>query len=176
MPLSRKKKEKLVEKLTERFQKNKTAVFADYQGLTVNETQELRKQLREQEIDYNVIKNTLAKIAAKNAGVDMDLEFFAGKPLAIAFSYKDEIAPAKIIYNFAKEHEALEITGGIFQNEFIDKARVEELAQVPERVELEAKLVGVLAAPMSGLLNALQGNLRSLVYILSQYKEQVIIE
>jgi len=171
--ISRKAKEHEVENLKEKFSKIKTAVLTNYQGLSVADIQELRKQLRKESIDYKVSKNTLIKLAVKDSGIDIDPEIFDGQ-MAVAYGYEDEVLPAKIIYNFAKEHERPEIVGGIFEGKFIDKAATESLAQIPGKDELKAKLVCILAGPIAGLQNVLRGNIRGLISVLSQYKESKV--
>lgn len=171
MAKSRVKKEELIDRLDQQLKDAKSAVLVDYKGLKVSETEELRKALRAKGADFNVTKNTLVKIALKKHGIEFDEAIFK-KPVAIAFAMEDEIAPAKEIDLFAKKHEAIEILGGILENKMIDGAMVKRLALLPSREELLAKAVGSIAAPLSGMVNVLAGNIRGLVNVLNSYKEK----
>ena len=167
MAKTRKEKEELVKSLEEKLDKAKSAVFADYKGLKVSESEELRGKVRAQNSEIMVIKNKLAKIALKNKGIKVDEDIFA-RPIAITLSYQDEVAGAKEIDTFAKSHENLEILGGILENEFISADKVKQLAALPSKEDLYAKVVGTIAAPLSGMVNVLSGNIRGLVNVLSQ--------
>jgi large subunit ribosomal protein L10 len=163
-------KEKMIEILEDRVSKMKSAVIVDYQGLKVKDTEELRGILREKGVTFNVSKNTLTKIVLKKHGIELDEGIFA-KPVAIAFAMEDEVAPAKEIALYAKKNEAIEILGGILENKFIDEATVKRLAALPSRDELRGKMVGTIAAPLSGMVNVMAGNIRGLVQVLSALKE-----
>jgi len=171
MPKTREKKESLITKLDEQLASAKSAVLIDYKGLKVSETEELRKALRAKGAQFNIAKNTLVKIALKKHGIEFDEAIFK-KPVAIAFAMQDEVSPAKEIDLFAKKHEAVEILAGILENKMIDSASVKKLASLPSREELLAKAVGSIAAPLSGMVNVLAGNLRGLVNVLNSYKEK----
>ncbi len=153
--------------LDENF-KAKKAVIVDYQGLSVFEMEELRNLLEKSDIQFSVVKNSLAKLALKNSGIEIESEILT-KPLAVAFS-DDEVTPSKEIKNYSKAHEKLEILGGIIDKEFVPTATINSLALLPSREELYAKLVGSIAAPISGLVNVLSGNMRGLINVLSQYQ------
>lgn len=171
MPKTRVQKEVLISQLEEKLQSAKSAVLVDYKGLKVKETEELRGLLRAKAVDFHIVKNTLVKIAFKKHGIEFDEAIFT-KPVAIAFAMKDEIAPAKEIDLFAKKHEALEILCGILENKMITAEIVKQLASLPSREELLAKMVGSIASPLSGMVNVLAGNLRGLVNVLNSYKEK----
>jgi len=161
-------KETIVKDLTDKLKKIKSAVFADYAGLSVVKLTKLRRELRGQGVDIKVIKKTLVDISLKNAGInDADAKKMPGQ-LAVITGYDDEVAPAKIVYGFSRKEDKLKILGGILNNAFIDAAGIVGLAKLPSRPELLGKLVGTIAAPMSGMLNVLQGNMRGLVQVLSQ--------
>jgi len=172
MAISKDKKVQLILDLTEKLKKSKSVVFTDYRGLTVEDIDTLRNDLRDQNVDYKIIKNTLFKIAIKEAGYIVNTEEFVGHPVAAAFSYDDEVAPARVTYQFSKKNDNLEILGGILEGEEINAFSVKSLAMLPSREELYTKVVGSIAAPMSGLVNVMTGNLRGLVSVLSAYREQ----
>ncbi|MGV8145250.1 MAG: 50S ribosomal protein L10 [Alkaliphilus sp.] len=141
------KQEKVVE-ITEKLQKSTAAVFVDYRGLKVEELTELRKIFREAGIEYKVYKNTLARMAVKNAGMG-ELEKDLTGPNAVAISYEDPIAPARIFNNFAKKHKHLELKAGYVEGEYYDQVKLSELADVPTRDVLLARLLSSLNAPLS---------------------------
>lgn len=169
MLLTREKKEKLVAEMSGQIEKSKAVVLVNYQGLKHTEIEDLKTKLAEEKISFQVVKNTLFKIALKKANITID-ETLLDQPVAVIWGDVDEVNPAKLAVAFGKTAEKLEILGGILNGEFIDLSVVNQLAALPGRDELYAKLVGTLNAPMFRLVNALQGNLRSLVYILDQYK------
>ena len=170
--MARPDKEAVVEELNEKFGEAKSMVFTDYKGLDVAAMTELRAQLRENGVDYKVIKNTLAKIAARQSEVDESVtEYFRG-PTAVAFGMEDVVSPAKVLVDFAEENEVLEIKAGFLNGQIIDKDKVESLAEIPSREQLLSKALAGMQAPISGLVNVLQGNVRGIVQVLNQIKEQ----
>ena len=172
MAITRERKEQLVSQFAEKLARSKSAVFTDYRGLTVEEIMEVRDKLREQGIEFKVIKNTLFGLAVKEAKLDIDPEELAGHPVAVAFGFNDEVAPAKIVFNFARDHEALEIIGGILEGKNIDAAGIKSLAQLPSREELIAKMLGSINAPVSNFVGVLHANLRGIVNVLKAIEEQ----
>ena len=169
--MARPEKEAVVAELADNFTEAKSMVITDYLGLNVEEMTELRSQLREAGVEYKVVKNTLAKIAADKAEVEDVDEYIVG-PTAIAFGLEDVVSPAKILVKFAEEHEELEIKAGTLNGGIISNEKVKSLADIPPREELLAKAFAGMKAPISGLVNVLQGNVRGLVQVLNQIKEQ----
>jgi len=153
------KKKQIVEEITEKLQNSKSTILVDYRGLTVEEITELRKQLRKNNVDYKVYKNTLSRRAAEAAGLDELKETLVG-PTAIAFS-EDVVAPAKILYNFAKDHEALEIKGGVIEGKVATLDEIKELSTLPDYKGL-----------VSMLLSVLQGPIRNFAYVAKAVAEQ----
>ena len=152
----------VVEEMKEKLQSAQGAVFVGFSGLIVADG-----KFREGGVEYKVVKNTLTRIAADELGFN-DLDAVLEGPTAIAYSAEDTVAPAKILKDFIKETktEALTVKAGIADGQVIDAAAVEALASLPSREELLAKLVGSMQAPISGLVNVLQGNIRNMVYVL----------
>lgn len=153
---------------------SKGVVLVDYCGLTVAEDTELRSKMREAGVKYMVAKNTFIRIAAQEAGIE-GLDAYLEHNTAVAFSAEDPVAPAKILNDFSKDHKALEIKAGILDGKVIGLDEVKAVAELPSREELLAKLVGSMQAPISGLVNVLQGTIRNFVYTLEavrQKKEQ----
>jgi large subunit ribosomal protein L10 len=132
--------------IKEKLQKSQAAVFSEYQGLTVEEDTNLRKQLRDSGIEYKVYKNTLAALAANELGFGEATKYFVG-PISIAFGYEDATAPARILNNFAKEHKKLELKGGLVQGVVYNADTIKQLATIPSREILIAKLLGSFKAP-----------------------------
>lgn len=169
MVLTKEKKQALLESLKTLFADSNASIASDYSGLSNPEITELRKSMAEKGIKLIVTKNTLARKALAELNLPIDDEIL-DKPVIFAFG-EDEVETAKSLTAFAKAHEKLEVLGGIVQGEAADKSKVTILALLPGRPELEAKLVGILAAPTSGLVNVLHGNIRGLVNVLSQVRD-----
>lgn len=136
-----------VQEITEKFQGAASVVVVDYRGLNVAQVTELRKQLREAGVEFKVYKNTLTRRAAEAAGLEGINDVLVG-PNAIAFSNEDVVAPAKIINEFAKKNEALEIKAGIIEGTISSVEDVKALAELPSREGLLSMLLSVLQAPV----------------------------
>ncbi len=148
-------KKQIVAGIAEQFKTAVSGVFVDYCGLTVEEDTQLRNKLREAGVEYKVIKNTLTRFAAKEVGFD-ELDPILNGPTSLALSMTDEVAPAKVIADFAKTHEQLEIKGGFLDGKVLELDEVKKLAATPNRETLLAKLLGSLNAPISNLARTLQ--------------------
>jgi large subunit ribosomal protein L10 len=140
-------KKQLVEEISDKMKNSVSTIIVDYRGLDVSEVTELRKQLREAGIDFKVYKNTMTRRAAEAAGFEGLNEVLTG-PNAIAFSTEEVVAPAKILNNFAKDHEALEIKAGIIEGTVTSVEEVKAIAELPSREGLLSMLLSVLQAPM----------------------------
>lgn len=174
MPKTRLQKQKALNDFSEKLKQAKSTVFVNFENLKVKEIEELRKNCRQEQIDYLVTKKTLMKVAFKGAGIgDLDRKIF-DKSVAAVFGTDDEVAPARIIQNFAKTHEALNVFGGILEGKFVGREKILELAKLPSREELLAKVLGSIKAPVSGFVNVLAGNLRGLVCVLNAIKDTKI--
>lgn len=136
-----------VEEITEKFKTAATVVVVDYRGLTVGQVTELRKQLREAGVEFKVYKNTMTRRAIEVAGLEGLNESLTG-PNAIAFSTEDVVAPAKIINDFAKKNEKLEIKAGVIEGAIASADDIKALAELPSREGLLSMLLSVLQAPM----------------------------
>jgi large subunit ribosomal protein L10 len=165
------KKEALVSELTERMQTAKAVVFTDYRGLTVAQVQALRKELAKHNATIEVTKNTLLAIAAKQAKREVPAGILEG-PTATLFAFGDEVSPIKALVAFAKEQELPTVKAGFLGDGALTKAQVVALAALPGREVLLGQLVGTIAAPLSGFVNVLQGNIRGLVYALAAVRDQ----
>lgn len=148
-------KKQIVSSMAEQFKTAVSGVFVDYCGLTVEEDTQLRNKLREAGVEYKVIKNTLTRFAAKEVGFD-ELDPILNGPTSLAISMTDEVAPAKVIADFAKDHEQLEIKAGFLDGKVLALDEVKTLAATPNRETLIAKMLGSLNAPISNLARTLQ--------------------
>ncbi len=164
-------KREVVESLKEKLQRAQGAVLTDYRGLNVAQMTELRRRLREAGIEYKVVKNTLTWRAAQEIGM-LDLESYLKGPTAIAFGYDDPVVPAKTLSDFSKEHKELEIKAGILNGAVIDVSKVKELANLPSKDELLAKVAGGIKAPLAGFAFVTSGLLRSLVAVIDAVRTQ----
>ena len=143
-------KQQAVEMITDKFREAKTTVLVDYRGLNVEQVTKLRTQLREADIEFKVYKNALTRRAAEAAELEGLKEYFVG-PVAVAFSNEDVVAPAKILNDFAKENEALEIKAGVIEGNIATFEEVKALAELPSRDGLLSMLLSVLQAPIRNL-------------------------
>jgi large subunit ribosomal protein L10 len=140
-------KQQEVQVIAEKLRGSVTTVVADYRGLNVSQVTELRKQLREAGIEFQVLKNTLVRRATAEAELS-ELDQVLSGPTAIAFSPEDAVAPAKILNDFAKKNDALEIKGGVVEGRVVDVAQIKALAELPSREGLLSMLLSVLQAPV----------------------------
>ncbi|PLT35345.1 50S ribosomal protein L10 [Bacillus sp. V5-8f] len=143
-------KKQIVDEISDKFKSAQTAVVVDYRGLTVAEVTELRKQLRDAGIDFKVYKNTMTRRAVETAELTGLNDSLTG-PNAIAFSNEDVVAPAKILNDFAKKHEALEIKAGVIEGNVASADQIKALAELPSREGLLSMLLSVLQAPIRNL-------------------------
>lgn len=139
-------KKQLVEEIADKFRASQTAVVVDYRGLDVAEVTALRKELREAGVDFKVYKNTMTRRAVEAVELNELSEVLTG-PNAIAFS-EDVVAPARILKNFSKEHEALEIKGGVIEGKVASLDQITELADLPNYEGMVSMLLSVLQAPI----------------------------
>lgn len=171
MPKSKVEKKATIETLVSGLKGAKGVVFANFQGLTVAQTEALRKACRAENITVLAAKKTLVKRALEEVGLgDVETKNFTGG-IAAFMGALDEVAPAKVVATFAKKAELVTFFGGILEGKFIDAATVKSLSALPSKLELLSKMVGTLNAPVSGFVNVLAGNLRGLVSVLSNIQK-----
>ena len=145
-----------VEKITESLQASQSLVMADYSGLTVAQMTDFRNKCREKNVACRVVKNRLAQLAADEAGMPVIKDHLKG-PIALLFGLESQVDPAKIVVDFAKDNEAMEIRGGLVDGDYLDPNAVVALSKVPSREELIAKMMGSINSPAGGLTMALNG-------------------
>ena len=169
MPLTKEQKQKIIEDLKEKIERQKAMIFADFTGLKVKDLSNLRKKLRLADNELKVVKKTLLGSALKERDFKIDIEKLKGE-IAIVFGFKDALSLAKIIYQFSQENPNLKILGGFFEKKFQEAEEIITLAQLPSREELLARLAGTIFAPVSNFVNVLQGNIKGLICILTKVK------
>jgi large subunit ribosomal protein L10 len=169
MPKTKIQKQNMVTDITDKLSKAKSLVFADYQGLTMSQLSAIRNDLAEQSAEFTVTKNNLLKIALKNNNQSFDDAVLVG-PIATLFTFGDEISPIKVLTKAIKDNNVGQIKGGLLDGEFLSEAKVKQLAELPSKDQLRAQVVGTIAAPLYGLVNVLQGNIRNLVYAIEQIR------
>jgi large subunit ribosomal protein L10 len=175
MALSKDKKQVVVEELQNALKTAKIAVLADYTGLTVKQLQELRKSAAENGTSVRVVKNRLARIAFESTEgfKDADLSNIQGQ-MIYALNDTDEVAPAQALAGFAKKNPQLKLTAAIDSTgSLLDESQVNHLASLPSKDQLRGQLVGTIAAPLSGFVSVLSGNMRGLVTVLSARAEKL---
>lgn len=164
-------KQALVVDLANKLKAASSGVLVDYKGITVEKDTKLRTDLRNANVDYTVVKNTLTRFAADVAGLS-GLDDVLEGTTALAVHMSDEILPAKILFEYAKKNDNFKIKAGFLDGKVITAAEVERLAKLPSKEILIATVLGTLNAPITGLVNVLNGNLRGLVFVLSAISEQ----
>ncbi len=162
MAKTRQQKEENLKILQEKFSRAKSVVFADYRGMTMKQLSDLRDKLRDQDAEFSVTKNTLLERATQGT--------FDG-PTATLFAYDDEISPIKLLVKAIKDAGIGKVKSGMLGTDILDEIKVNQLASLPTKDELRAKTVGVLIAPLQGMVGVLQANLRNLVYALSEIQK-----
>lgn len=159
-----------VEMIRDKFLDHQVIFLTDFTGLTVDEIGDLRSRLRDKGAEYRVLKNTLTRLAIKDTDyAEMD-KFFVG-PVAAAFTNDQPVLVAKELVNFNKENPNLKIKGGFMEGRLLEPAAVRNIATLPSREVLLARLVGSLQSPLFGLHNVLSGPCRRLVYALQAVAE-----
>lgn len=165
MAISKAKKDTLVADLTNLLQDAKLTAYARYQGLTVADLQDLRKQAREAGVKIKVVKNRLVRVAMNEIAVykDTDTTGLTGQ-LVYAISDSDEVAPAKVLAEFAKNHPALELVGGFNDlGKSLDQDEINTLAKMPSKNELIAQVVAQLLSPINDTISGISGGLSGII-------------
>ncbi len=170
MAKTKQTKEVSFQDLVTHLKSAKGVVFANFQGLKVKESEELRRKCREQNVYYVATKKTLLRKALSDAGFAIDPKTFSGG-VATIFGDEDEVTPAQVMAEFAKTHEVATLFGGVLEGQFIDATKVKALASLPSKQQLLGQLVRTFNGPVSGFVNVLAGNLRGLVTVLNGIKD-----
>ena len=143
-----KQKQIIIDEIKDKFERAESAVVIDYMGITVAVADEMRKKLREAEVDYTVYKNTLVKRAIEGTKYEALGEILEG-PSGFAFSYDDATAPARVLNDARKAYKKMEFKGGIIEGEYYDKDNIEKIAAIPSRDTLISKFMGSIQSPIA---------------------------
>lgn len=172
MAITKQKKSQILADLEEEFKTAKSTAFTSYSGITVAQIQELRQRLREASARMVIAKKTLIQLAAKNAGLkEIPAESMEG-PVAVVFSHEDEMAGLQILHKSKKDFEQVEIIGGVFDGEVLDKAKAQQLAKLPGKEALLGQIVGLLAAPLRGFVGVGSSLVGGFVRVVNGVKEK----
>ena len=163
-------KENIVSKIAADMKENSVMLLVDYKGITVNDDTAFRRSLREGGMKYYVAKNTFLKIAAHDQDITVLDEFLEGTT-AVVFG-NDPVALAKAVSEFAKDHKAIKVKGGLMDGALLPAEKLDALAKLPSREVLLAQVVGGMQAPLTGFAGCLQSLLRNFVNVLDQVREQ----
>jgi large subunit ribosomal protein L10 len=170
--LNRTEKEEVIGQLHEKMARAKAAILAEPRGLDVATVTELRKKCREAQVDYKIVKNTLAQRAAKGTPVEPLVEKFVG-PTALVMSYSDVVAPAKLLADFAKDRENFTIRTAVVEGQVIDAKGVMALARMPGLQELRGRIASVIAQPATRLARMIATPGQQLAQVLNARKGQL---
>jgi large subunit ribosomal protein L10 len=172
MAITKQKKSEILADLENEFKTSKSTAFTAYSGITVTQIQELRRKLREGSARMIIAKKTLIQLAAKNAGLkEIPAESMEG-PVAAVFSHEDEMAGLQILHGAKEDFEQVEILGGVFDGEVLDKAKAQQLAQLPSKQALLGQIVGLLISPLRGFVGVGGGLVGGFVRVLDSVREQ----
>ena len=164
-------KKEIVKDLNERFSKAAVVIVTDYKGLDVAAINDLRRRLRKEEVEYQVVKNSLMVIASQETDVALIKETFKG-PSAVALSYSDPVAPAKVLTEFAKDHDVFEIKVGVMDGKVIEPNEIKALSALPSREVLLGTFVSVLSNVPTGFVRTIAEIPRQLLNVLQAIKDQ----
>lgn len=170
MALTKEKKESIIKDIESKIEKQKSIVFMDFAGVKVKDLSALRNSLKKAKNELRVAKKTLMGIAFKNKNIDVNAKEMAGE-IGIVFGYEDEVSGAKLVNQFIKTSPNAKIVGGYIDNKFYNSVDMTKIAELPGKEQLIGSLLGTLNAPTSNFVGVLGGNLRKLVFVLSQIKK-----
>jgi large subunit ribosomal protein L10 len=171
LAISREKKEAMVADYVDKVSRSPVMILADYRGLTVANVTDLRQRLREQNSGFHVIKNKLFALALQESGIEVPLDRLDG-PLAVGFCFGEPPAVAKVLLDFARETQILQVRGAILSGQFVGAEQVRAIADLPPREVLLAQLLGTLQGPMSTLVSTITAPLREIAQVLRARSEQ----
>jgi large subunit ribosomal protein L10 len=170
--MKRSEKEAIIAEVAERAARAVAMYFTDFSKLTVAEETDLRREFRKANVEYNVVKNTLARKALEQLnGYDRVFDKLVG-PTGIAYSYDDPSAPAKIIKKYSEKTGKLKLKIAVVEKQLYEAAKLEELANMPTRKELISSVLGSLNAPASGIVSAVGAVARDLVYVIDAVEKK----
>jgi large subunit ribosomal protein L10 len=170
--MNRTEKEEVIGELHAKMAKARAAIVAEPKGLNVETITALRKKLRDNQVEYRVVKNTLAARAAKGTPVEVVADKFVG-PTAIVMSYGDVVAPAKLLAEFMKDRENFTIRAAVVEGKLVDAKGVAALAKLPGLNELRAQILGMITQPATKIARIVGTPAQQLARVLGARKEQL---
>ncbi len=170
--MKRSEKDLIIAEVKEKVARAKGMFFADFTGITVEEINELRREFRKSKVDYQVVKNTLARKALESVGGYDTVLGRLERPTAIAFAYDDPVAPAKIMKKFRAKNEKLVVKICIIEKQVFEGTRLDEIAKLPTRKEIISGILGSIQAPMTGVVGAINAVMRDIVNIVDQIEKK----
>ena len=169
--LTRTQKAIMVEELEKRFKKSAVSIFASFKGISVGKLAAFRRELKKIGAEFKVARKTLLRRALQAGGSELDPVALEGE-IGVIFGYEDQVAPAKAAARFAKSEKTFAMVRGILGGRILEAPELLALSRVPPREELLAGLARAFNAPIQGLVNVLQGNIRNLVVVLNHIKDK----
>src|SRR5690242_10582307 len=166
-------KERVIDEIAQKLRDSKVAIFTDYRGLTVKDLADLRGRLRPAKVEYQVVKNTLTRLAATKADISADLGAVLEGPTAIGFGYEDVVQAAKAINDYARTSRVFQIKAGLLENRVLSAAEITALATLPGKPQLQAQVLGTMTAPIQNLLSVLNGTSRNLMNVLAARQREL---
>ena len=170
--MNRAEKEQLVEKLRNDFGKAKSIIMTNHAGIDVTSVNELRSEFRAACVEYHVIKNTLARLAVQDTDLEVLADHFRG-PTAVAYSFEDAVAPAKVAVDFAEDNETYELKGGFLNGSIIENDKVKALSEMPSKDELRGKLLNVFQAAPTKFVRLLNAAPKNFINVLNARKNDI---
>ena len=164
-------KSEKISQMKEKIEKAKVAIVTDYKGLSVEEITKLRRSIQKEDGDYMVTKNTLAKIAVNGTEYEVLADSLTG-PVAIAFGFDDQVAPAKALAKFIKETKKGEILAAAMDGKLLSASEAKALATLPSKQEIYAKMLGCINSPASGIANSINAVMSSLTRAMAAVRDQ----
>ncbi len=168
-------KQQVVADLKAKLERAQSGVLVDYKGITVEQDTKLRAELRKAGVEYTVVKNTLTNLAVQGTGLEKVSEVLFGTT-ALAVSYDDLVAPAKVLNEYASKNDKFKIKCGFVEGNVLSESEVKALAELPSKDVLIAKVLGGFNAPITGFVNVLNGNIRGLAVALNAIAEKKAAE
>lgn len=170
--MKRSEKEQIIAEVTEQISRAKSIYFADFTGITVEQTNEIRREFRKANVDYRVVKNTLVRKALQNVSGYETVHGDLHGPTVIALSFDDPVAPARIIKKFRDKHQKLTVKICVLEKQVFKGSQLDEIAKLPSRNELMAGILGAIQSPMSGVVGTIAAVMRDLVSVLDAIEKK----
>lgn len=171
--MERAQKQSQVAEIQDRFGKMASAILTDFRGLDVESINSLRREFDKVDVEYKVVKNTLVKRAISEEGYADGLADYLAGPTAIAWSYEDPVAPAKVVADFAKTNDKLKIKCGVLDGEILEEAQVISLSKMPGKDEIKSLLLATFMAPAQTMVRLLAAAPTNFMYLLNARKNEL---